>query len=88
MNDMQMIDPKAETNLLYVSQLAFDQMQRIPTVDAVPVLRCKDCKHYYRPLNWPEDYTKGECEIDLLDRRVHPDDFCSYGKRKEADGNG
>lgn len=59
---------------------------KIPAADVVPVVRCKDCKHYYRPLNWPEDYTKGECEIDLLDRRVHPDDYCSYGERKDGEG--
>lgn len=34
---MQLIDPKAKTNLLYVSDMAFEQMQKIPTIDAVPV---------------------------------------------------
>ena len=52
------------------------------------LVRCKDCKHYYRPLQWPVEYTKGMCDVDLFERRVHPDDFCSYGERKEADGNG
>jgi len=49
-----------------------------PTVDAVPVVRCKDCKHYDR----------GECyhprhERHLQSIRQEDDDFCSYGERKE-----
>lgn len=40
------------------------------TVDAVPVVRCKDCV-------WGD---KGDCyRIEL----TRPDDFCSYGERKD-----
>ncbi|MBR5878415.1 MAG: hypothetical protein IKY91_02600 [Akkermansia sp.] len=60
--------------------------QQLPSADVVPVVRCKDCKHYYRPLQWPVEYTKGLCDVELFERRVHPDDLCSYGERKEADG--
>ena len=53
-----------------------------PTVDAVPVVRCKDCKHY----------DMGVCLKIYSDGNVHsaawqkrkPDDFCSYGERKEG----
>ena len=49
-----------------------------PTVDAVVVTRCKDCRSYNKPKT-------GWCEVHL--DREHPDDFCSYGKRKDgADG--
>ena len=43
---------------------------------AVPVVRCKDCKHLFGTL----------CAVcGLLPRK--PDDFCSYGERKDdADG--
>ena len=40
--------------------------------DAVPVVRCKDCKHYL-----------GVCSF--LGIRMNPSDFCSYGEQKEAD---
>lgn len=73
---MKMIDPKAKSNLLYVSQDAFDQMQQIPTVDAEPVVRCCDCKHMHccsvgRP--WCDMWEK---ELFILDG------FCFYGNRK------
>lgn len=46
-----------------------------PTVDAVIVTRCKDCRSYNKPKT-------GWCEVHL--DREHPDDFCSYGKRKDS----
>ena len=76
-NDMRMIDPKAKTNLLYVSQTAFDQMQRIPTIDAEIVVRCKDCVLHGNCLT--ED-TFNLCRIE--------NPFCCGGKRKEAEGDG
>lgn len=61
-----------------------------PTVDAVPVVRCKDCK-------W---YKEGEllAPNKFCFRLMHPtdnrhigynfsgDDFCSYGERKDNAG--
>lgn len=53
------------------------------TVDAVPVVRCRDCKW------WHEDDDVGHCDNpDGLDNYAKPDDFCSYGERKDGDGNG
>ena len=46
----------------------------IPTVDLVPVVRCKDCKY--------RDGTPGQPNI--LCAQMHEDDFCSYGKRKDG----
>lgn len=78
---MQMIDPKATTNLLYVSELAFKQMQGIPTIDAVRVVRCQDCKHYQQ-----EQSCKGGvhrfCKLHKGLVIVDVDTFCSYGERK------
>lgn len=46
-------------------------------VDAVEVVRCKDCKH------WKSDDDIGHCENpDGLDNYARPDDFCSYGERR------
>ena len=44
-----------------------------PTVDAVPVVRCKDCKY--------RDGTPGQPNI--LCAQMHEDDFCSYGECRE-----
>ena len=46
-----------------------------PTVDAVPVVRCKDCKH----LIFSDCY--GECGAARIGI-VSPYDFCSYGERR------
>ena len=54
-----------------------DLVDSVPTADAVPVVRCKDCKY--------RDGTPGQPNI--LCAQMHEDDFCSYGKRKE-DTNG
>ena len=50
-----------------------------PTIDAVPVVRCKDCKHYeiHKP-KVLENYERNGYLIPMK-----PDDFCSYGERKE-----
>ena len=56
-------------------------IRAIPTVDAVVVVRCKDCEHY----------DMGVCLKIYSDGNVHPeawqerksDDFCSYGEPKE-----
>nr|DAE40155.1 MAG TPA: Protein transport protein Sec24B coat protein, vesicle transport.8A [Caudoviricetes sp.] len=61
-----------ETNDDYVEKCDIDNM---PTVDAVPVVRCKNCRSYNKPKT-------GWCEVHL--DREHPDDFCSYGKRKDG----
>ena len=50
-------------------------LNHAPTVDAVPVIRCKDCKWYYRGgatcMFW--DGANGMCG----------DDFCGKAERKE-----
>ena len=53
---------------------------KLPRVDAVEVVRCKDCKHY-----------DGErCEHDRHAHQefavwAYDDDFCSYGERREGE---
>lgn len=57
-------------------------IENAPTVDAVVVTRCKDCKYY----------DMGVCLKIYSDGNVHPeawqerkpDDFCSYGEPKEG----
>ena len=66
--------------------LALDEIRHAPTVDAVVVTRCKDCKHF--------NHKRMECENEAIstDHEVGaqyslnfwPDDFCSYGERKEG----
>ena len=55
-----------------------DVFADIQPADVVPVVRCKDCEH----LMISGCY--GECSIGHLGI-VRPDDFCSYGERKDGD---
>ena len=50
-------------------------LDKMPTIDAVPVVRCKDCKHRFKD-SW--------CEY------VDDDDnfYCARGERKEGADNG
>lgn len=61
------------------SAFKFDLMDA-PRVDAVPVVRCRDCKH-----RDPEDH---KCDCGALERAgcvfpVADDYFCSCGERRE-----
>ena len=54
-------------------------LEDMQTVDAVPVVRCRECKW------WQEDDDVGHCDNpDGLDNYAKPEDFCSYGERKEG----
>ena len=62
-------------DIVDIQNLVNDQ----PTIDAVPVVRCKDCKHgiTYRRRN-------GEIRFfgcGYHEMEANPDDFCSYGER-------
>ena len=55
-----------------------------PTVDAVPVVRCRECKH--RGTDDCIFHILGDLvDDDLLLKRDN--DFCSYGERKEGADN-
>lgn len=50
-----------------------------PTIDAVEVVRCKDCKRAYK--RKPIDKTAVLCE--LFGAGMKDNDFCSFGERNE-----
>lgn len=71
------------------------QLDDAPTIDAEPVVRCKDCEHF-------KNYGKTSLLVDGKnikagwcyrrirydeEYRMPPDGFCSYGKRRNG-GNG
>jgi hypothetical protein len=59
---------------------AIKKIEAAPAVDAVEVVRCKDCKHFC-PYEGEEH--KGDCdELVGLESCVYEDDFCSYGERR------
>lgn len=50
-------------------------LKKQPTINAVTVVRCRDCKHY----------NEGFCVGYHAHHDIMPDDFCSYAERKEGD---
>ena len=67
-----------------------NMLKALPTVDAVKVVRCKDCKH--RPigsnrddLEFPDDKCPCECEDYWYSWKPEDEWYCGNGERK--DGN-
>ena len=64
----------------------YKALNDLPTVDAVPVVRCKDCKYYQT------DDVKCPCNIGLENSVPdaeytwvpEPDWFCADGERRES----
>lgn len=52
---------------------AIEVINNAPTVDAVPVVRCKDCFFYHDDCSCGWNGSTGWA----------PDDYCSYGERME-----
>lgn len=91
-NEKRLVDVNALLEKMKNTSRYFDikfDIEEAPTVDAVAVVRCKDCKHYRNHPHglcyaWTEPCTnergyKGEVHC------TEPDDFCSYGERKDND---
>ena len=62
-------------------------IEQAPTVDAVPVVRCRECKYWQRSgskagKSFSDMEYIGGCEFSNYYRRES--DFCSYGEPKET----
>ena len=87
-NEKRLIDANAliaEYDRVHIGEAgkARKLMEDAPTVDAVEVVRCKDCINYNTD-NCCDGY--GWCEN--LGIGVHDNFFCKIGERKDGDGNG
>lgn len=61
---------------------AIDAINDAPTVDAVEVVRCKDCKSWQRNSGFT-DSPNGFCFNHHM--MTNECDFCSYGERKVSE---
>lgn len=64
-------------------RLIYNAVNNALTVDAVPVVRCKDCEHWNDDPDTygADDGPKGKCMKSF--ETMCGDDFCSYGERKD-----
>ena len=69
----------------YFKAVGTDEIDKAPTVDAVEVIRCKDCK--YGEVDNADFHDQYLCHISGSDWNCG-NHFCSYGERKDGDGNG
>ena len=97
---MRLIDVDALPNYKLIGTMAFgserspaelrivlwEDIKSMPTISAVPVVRCRECK-FYREFRTKRHnqlmrlcYRMGKHDMEYP---VKPDDFCSYGQRKE-----
>lgn len=67
---------------------AFAEIRKLPAADVAEVVRCKDCRYY-------RNHPNGLCYLHTESKEnergysgeavcVEPDDFCSYGERREG----
>ena len=57
-------------------------IRKRPTVDAVEVVRCRDCKHWLKDVPGCTDFV-GRCE--LANYMVGATGYCVYGERRADD---
>ena len=50
-----------------------DWIKKMPTADAVEVVRCKDCRYFKSSV----------CPLVNIEE-PQPNDYCSYGEKKES----
>ena len=66
-----------------MTRAIFEGVKRLPTIYAVPVVRCKDCKHNYSKKH-NKRYNHEDIVCDYFETDgLNADDFCSYGERSE-----
>ena len=78
----------AHPHAYHLTNYATRILQEAPTVDAVPIVRCKDCKHYKPQKKSAHWENRANYCNRIVTIKVQPDDFCSYGERKEGADNG
>ena len=65
-------------------EIALPLVDEVPTVDAVEVVRCRECRYRFKN----NGHDKSGCPIIDANIWMDDDDFCSHGERKEGADNG
>ena len=92
-NEKRLIDYEVARNATYEEVFWTESEQasvrnflaKLPKVDAVEVVRCKDCKHREKS-PWHDGYRCGNPYDGMASGvELRDDDFCSYGERREGE---
>ena len=82
-NDVVLVDGEVKG----VGLILAETVDKAPTIDAVPVVRCRECEHHY----WEQEPCHGKtvhyCELPhMRGVEVFKEFFCYYGERGEREG--
>ena len=77
--DADVLRQTIESKIYWGGVGLLEAIDEAPIVDAVPVVRCKDCKHFVAPQGVPV------CDCFYGLGFANADDFCSYGERRTDD---
>lgn len=72
----KMINPQT----MFINTVLLGLIDEAPTVDAVEVVRCKDCKHY-------DEIKHGYgwcCKCNDRHEYAKDEEYCSFGERREG----
>ena len=91
-SEKRLIDADAFLEKMKRTSRYFDvvfDVEEMPTVDAVEVVRCRECKYHY----WEQEPCHGKsvhyCKLPhMRGVEVFKEFFCYYGERKEGANNG
>lgn len=88
MNDLIHRDELKQTllELGFYPAIVKSALEKAPTVDAVEVVRCRECKHHF----WEQEPCHGKsvhyCELPhMRGVEVFKEFFCYYGDRKDGE---
>ena len=81
-NDVVLVDGEVKG----VGLILAETVDKAPTIDAVPVVRCRECEHHY----WEQEPCHGKtvhyCELPhMRGVEVFKEFFCYYGERGERE---
>ena len=81
------------TGYLCALSVTEGMIAKTPTADAVEVVRCKDCKYFFRYSDEHKQCVEkadGDCRIKIMNSvnaqyyACQDTDYCSYGERREG----
>lgn len=79
----------ANEHFIFGIESVLEYVENLPAADVAPVVRCRDCKYYrVSTMLAPNQFCfrlKHPVEDWPIGYNFAPDDFCSYGERKEND---
>ena len=77
----RLIDADELRQIAQYEDITLKDLDNAPTIDAVEVVRCKECEYWQDNNN---GYPHEECRWGK-DETPDSDDYCSYGERREDD---